>query len=105
MGMKRLESDDEFEELLDKFFGKLTELAKKKEEETTPRKQAQIERKLKLKKEVFELEDKLESVTNNDYVEIGEFMNEYFESEIGLLKKTYRKCKEWLDDNDMPYEN
>lgn len=50
-----------------------------------------------------QLEEKLDEVTDNTYVEIGNFMNEYMEKELVLMQETYDKCKKWLDDNNKPY--
>lgn len=52
-----------------------------------------------------EIEEKLNTVTRNYYAEIGEFINEYLEKDIVLLKDLYKKCKNWLDENEIKESN
>lgn len=108
--MKVIEFDSKKDmEEMGEFFGELANVLEEKlneiKKKSTPRKEAQVKRKRELMKENSKLEDQLEEVTSNTYAEIGEFMNEYLEKENALMKELYKKCKNWLDENDMPYEN
>lgn len=50
------------------------------------------------------LEDKLGNVTRNSYVGITKILNEHEKVVNESLAQTYEKCKKFLDDNNLPYE-
>lgn len=46
---------------------------------------------------------KLDEVTHNCYVEVGEILIKLHRDMTELKKQAYIDCKKWLDDNHMPY--
>jgi len=102
------ENEEDFGELIEELFESIKKKAKELEKmkaEITPRKEAQVNRKLKLQEENDRLQRRMEKVTDNTYVEIGEFLNEYLEEDNERLRKLYDKCEKWLIDNNKPFKN
>jgi hypothetical protein len=64
-----------------------------------------VREKFRLDKGIAMAHKKLDDVTHNDYREIALIMNELRVGELKLYEETYEKCKKWLDDNNMPYDN
>ena len=94
--VKRKEDEDIFDSMLEAFEQAIKECKSEYAEKMTPRKKAQIDRKLELTEESDNIDEELEEVTDNTYVEIGEFLNEYMENDIKAKKELYDRCKKWL---------
>ena len=60
--------------------------------------------KLKIMREQCDLEVELDKYTHNSYVGITAILNEHHKKVNELLKETATKCKQFLDDNNLPYE-
>ncbi len=50
------------------------------------------------------LEVELDSYTHNTYIGIAKILNEHHRKVNELLSETCKKCKAFLDDNNLPYE-
>lgn len=98
--------DEELMDELNGFFERLTckridELVEKGE--ITKDREDIVREKLRLDLAEAKASRKLDEVTDNDYIEIGVYMNDFRRELVELYEKTYEKCKKWLDDNQKPY--
>ena len=96
----------EKEKLVDKVVNLLAETAAdvyREEGESEEDIKIRIE-KFKILREQSELEHELDSYTHNSYIGITAILNEHFKKVNELLKETTEKCKKFLDDNNLPYE-
>lgn len=93
---------EKVDKLISELFNRVTD-AQLEEGEITPERADIGKRKFELIVEAHHIQKLMDEVTDNDYIEIGNILNELHEKENAITLEAYEKCKKWLDDNNMPY--
>lgn len=93
---------DALKENIGNFLDAMTDI-QAKNGEISPERAEISKEKTRLKLEMYDIERKLQDVTDNKYPEIGRYVNDYYRHDIEAMKELYDRCKKYLDDNNLPY--